>query len=286
MAHQRYCFRNANQSSPGLALAQSYWALQEREQSIEESLEQACASGVEYLEAGLREDRMASLRSILKHMPLTLIAQGWASTVSEATVFFQRAAELGAVAMNLHLGHAYLGEEDAARMVDGAYALSEQFKLPLVLETHRGRLTQDLHRTRILMQQRSHIRIALDVSHYLVAGEVLGGNEAEFHTALAPLLQATELIHGRISNGQQIQVSTTHADAVGVTKSIWQQAMTTWLNDAPMDAVLIFEPELGPPPYAYLAESGAETFSRDTQTGELVRLAREAWDATQKREMA
>lgn len=286
MAHQRYLFRNANQASPHLAFAQSYWALQEREQSIDESLERACASGFEYLEAGLREDRMTSLRSILKRMPFTLIAQGWASTVQEATVFFQRAVELGAVAMNLHLGHAYLKDEDALRIVDEAYALSERFNLPLVLETHRGRLTQDLHRTRMLMQQRPHVRIALDVSHYLVAGETLGGNETEFYAALAPLLQATELIHGRISNGQQIQVSTAQADAVGLTKSIWQQAMGAWLSDAPQDAVLIFEPELGPPPYAYLDEDGVETFSRTDQTDELVRLAREAWDAAQKREMA
>ncbi|SDF38840.1 sugar phosphate isomerase/epimerase family protein [Terriglobus roseus] len=286
MAHQRYLFRNANQASPRLAFAQSYWALQEREQSIEESLERACASGFEYLEAGLRDERMAPLRSILKRMPLTLIAQGWASTVQEATVFFQRAVELGAVAMNLHLGHAYLKDEDALRMVDEAYALSERFNLPLVLETHRGRLTQDLHRTRMLMQQRPHVRIALDVSHYLVAGETLGGNATEFYAALAPLLQATKLIHGRISNGQQIQVSTAHVDAVGFTKSIWQQAMAAWLSDAPQDAVLIFEPELGPPPYAYLDEDCAETFSRSGQTNELVRLAREAWDAAQKREMA
>src|SRR6202012_5596135 len=116
------------------------------------------------------------------------------------------------------------------------------------------------------------------VSHYLVAGETLGGHAAEFHAAVALLLHATELIHGRVSNGQQIQVSTAQADAVGLTKSIWQQAMAAWLSDAPQDAVLIFEPELGPPPYAYLDEDSVETFSRTDQTDELVRLGREAWD--------
>lgn len=283
VTYPRYLFRHsASHNGPRLALAQSYWALRGRDVSIEDSLARYCKFGFEFLEAGLREDRMTPLRTILRTLPLALIAQGWATTIQEASIFFERAVELNAVAMNLHLGHAYLDDAECERLVDEAYALAEANRLPLMLETHRGRATQDLYRTSTLIQRRPDTRIVLDVSHYLVAGETVGGDPALFDSSLEPLLQVTEMIHGRVSNGQQIQVSIADEGAVALTKSIWERAMTAWLADAPPDAVLVFEPELGPPPYAYLAKEG-ETYSRDAETDGLIRIARDAWDAAQKR---
>ncbi len=283
VTYPRYLFRDtSNHAGPRLALAQSYWALQERETSIEDALAHAYANGFEYLEAGLREDRMAPLRAILKTHPLKLIAQGWTPTLEGAIPFFERAIELNAVAMNLHLGDAYLHDVESERLVDGAYALAESYKLPLMLETHRGRVTQDLYKTSALMQRRSDTRIVLDVSHYLVAGENFGGDVTKFNVSLGPLLEATEMIHGRISNGQQIQVSVSDTESVALTQSIWENAMTVWLANAPRDAVFVFEPELGPPPYAYLAH-GVETYSRTEETDSLVLLAREAWNLAMKR---
>jgi len=278
----RYLFRDSsNTAGPRLALAQSYWALQEREISIEDALARSCEEGFEYLEAGLREDRMARLRAILRALPLKFIAQGWASTVEDAIPFFERAIELNAVAMNLHLGHAYLHEGGRERLVDEAYTLAERYKLPLMLETHRGRCTQDLHATCALIRRRPVISIALDVSHYLVAGEMFGGDVTRFNVSLGPLFEATELIHGRISNGQQIQVSVADTQSVAQTQSIWEGAMAAWLANAPSDAIFVFEPELGPPPYAYLV-GGVEIYSRTAETVNLVNLAREAWVRARK----
>lgn len=278
----RYLFRDSsNAAGPRLALAQSYWALQEREISIEDALTRSCEEGFEYLEAGLREERMVSLRTILRTLPLKFIAQGWASTIEDAIPFFERAIELNAIAMNLHLGHAYLHDAGKERLVDEAYALAERYRLPLMLETHRGRLTQDLHTACALIRRRPETRIALDVSHYLVVGEVFGGDATRFNVSLGSLFEATELIHGRISNGQQIQVSVTDAQSVAQTQSIWENAMAVWLANAPNDAVFVFEPELGPPPYAYLVD-GVETYSRTAETASLVRLAREAWGRARK----
>jgi hypothetical protein len=283
VTYPRYLFHDtSNHAGPRLALAQSYWALQERATSIEDALAHAYANGFEYLEAGLREERMASLRAILQTHPLKLIAQGWASTVQEAIPFFERAIELNAVVMNLHLGDAYLHDVESERLVDEAYALAESYKLPLMLETHRGRVTQDLYKMSALMRRRLDTRIVLDVSHYLVAGENFGGDATKFSVSLGPLLNATEMIHGRISNGQQIQVSAADTESVALTQSIWENTMAIWLANAPRDAVFVFEPELGPPPYAYLAHR-VETYSRTEETDSLVRLAREAWDRAVKR---
>lgn len=276
--NSKYCFRQPGRTTPALALSQSYWALTQREISIDESLEAACKEGYEYFEAGLSEDRMEEIASLLKRFPLKLIAQGWTNTAAEAAAFMQRAAQLGAVAFNLHLGHAFLSANQAADMVAEAQQHAAALSLPLLLETHRGRLTQDLFRTAELVARNPSIHITLDVSHYIVASENLGGDEALFRTHMAPLLARTALIHGRISNGQSAQVlSDAPLAFTAATQSFWKQAMQLWIHDAPRDAVLVFVPELGPPPYAYLLRDGAETFCRTAETRTLVRLAREAW---------
>ena len=101
-----------------------------------------------------------------------------------------------------------------------------------------------------------------------------------FRAHLAPLLARTALIHGRISNGQSIQVSTEDRFAfTPLIQSLWRKAMNLWLTDAPGDAVFIFEPELGPPPYSYLDSHGAETFNRASESRSLTQFAREAWAA-------
>ncbi len=274
----RFPFRKTDAAAPSLGLAQSFWALGQREISLAQSLEEACADGFEYLEVGLREDRLAETSSLLKAFPLKLIAQGWAATAEEARVFLERAAELGAVAINIHLGHAYLTADEAALMVDEVYRMADVYGLPLLLETHRGRMTQDLFRTTELLKLRPGTVVTLDLAHYLVAGETLGGSEDLFRASLSPLLSRTGLIHGRISNGQTIQVAASDAFAfTGLLESLWQEAMELWLYDAPADAVFVFEPEVGPPPYACTDRTGAEIFSRTEETLILTDLARRAW---------
>lgn len=231
-------------------------------------------------EVGLREDRLAETASLLKVFPLKLIAQGWAATAGELRVFLERAVELGAVAINVHLGHAYLTPDEAALMVDDVYQMADAYRLPLLLETHRGRVTQDLFRTAELLKLRPDTVVTLDLSHYLVAGETLGGSEDLFRASLSSLLSRTGLIHGRISNGQSIQVATDDAFAfAGVFESLWQEAMELWLADAPADAVFVFEPELGPAPYANTDRYGAEIFSRTEETCVITELARRVWSA-------
>ena len=283
----RYLFRRADATAPSLGLAQSFWALGQREISFAQSLESACADGFEYFEVGLRDDRLAETASLLKAFPLKLIAQGWATAAGEARVFLERAVELGAVAINFHLGHAYLTADEAVLMVDDVYRMADAYQLPLLLETHRGRVTQDLFRTAELLRLRPDTVVTLDLSHYLVAGESLGGAGDQFRTNISPLLSRTGLIHGRISNGQSIQVAADDAFAfTDVLESLWQEAMELWLVDAPANAVFVFEPELGPPPYAYTNRSGAEMFSRTEETRVITELARRAWSAACARQQS
>lgn len=279
--NSRYFLRSSGQSSPTLGLAESFWALQNRDLSITESIEQAVENGFSYFEVGLRPERIEQARRLLLQFDLRLIAQGWATTASEAVFFFQQAADLNAAALNLQLGHAYMSSSEATDLFGQIQDQSDIFGIPLLIETHRGRITQDLYRTAQWVRQCPGVTIALDLSHYIVAGENVGGDEQLFHQHLASLLERTAIIHGRISNGQSIQVAAdaSHGADVHLFHTVWQRAMQCWLADAPADAVFIFEPELGPPPYAPITPAGIESCSRTEQSRVLLNMARTAWTA-------
>ena len=202
----RYCFRNPSATGPALAFAQSLWALGQRELPIADALEHAVAEGYEYLEVGMHEETLAETGNLLRNFPLKLIAQGWATSAQQATIFFRRAEDLGAQALNMHLGHAYMTINEAVDLVGAVQHQADSSGICLLVETHRGRLTQDLFRTFELLGQMPGLAITLDVSHFLVAGESLGGHEHLFWKYLEPVLAQTALIHGRISNGEAVQV--------------------------------------------------------------------------------
>ena len=274
----KYFLRDSGADEPRLGLAQSFWALTDRDVTRAQALEDACSSGFEYFEVGLREERFEATRQLLTQFPLKLIAQGWAVTAEEAFLFIERAVDFAALALNLHLGHAYLSTSEAVDLIGIVERRAQSLGMPLLLETHRGRLTQDLFRFARVVVQVPEVVITLDVSHYVVAGETFGGAENLFHSSLEPLIARTAMIHGRISNGQSIQVSTDNASALTSTfQAIWRRTMEVWLKDAPSDGIFLFEPELGPVPYAYLDGSCSETFSRTEQSRVLTSLAQQAW---------
>lgn len=287
----RYFLRSSGQSTPTLSLAESFWALQNRDLSISDSIERSIEDGVGYFEVGLRPERVEETRRLVSRFGLSLIAQGWVATVPEAIIYFQRAAGLNAVALNLQLGHAHMSSNEASDLFEQIRQYSQGLGILLLIETHRGRATQDLYRTAQGVRHCSGIAITLDISQYVVAGETLGGDEELFRQNLLPLLDRTALIHGRISDGQAIQVyvDASSEPAAEFFQTIWQKAMESWLADAPADAVFIFEPELGPVPYAFTTPSGEETFSRTEQSRVLISMARNAWAsalATQRGERA
>jgi hypothetical protein len=279
-AKARYCFRRDGSIHPSFGLVQSLWACNRDGASIERSLSERCSEGFEYLEVSVRTNRDKDTDTLLRRFPLRLIAQASATSRKQIPYCFTRARDLGAVALNLHLGHAYMSGQDAAELIEEAGRQSKKCEVPFLIETHRGTLTQDLFRTAQIVTSVPDIAITLDISHFIVAGEILGGSKDLFLTHIEPLLGCTALIHGRISNGQCIQVSTREGSAyLDVLQILWQQAMTHWLRQAPANGQFLFEPELGPPPYAHIDTQGREYFDRETESRALVTLARNAWDS-------
>jgi hypothetical protein len=96
-----------------------------------------------------------------------------------------------------------------------------------------------------------------------------------------PVLSRVSHLHGRISNGEAVQVHV--GDGSDQTAQffvqIWAAAMQEWRNNARPGDVFPFASELGPPRYAITTPDGKEFSDRWEQSLVMKRLAEQAWNS-------
>ncbi len=240
---------------PRLVVYAHTWALLElprrpsqRDWSFEEALERVIEAGFQGVQG---EPERAE--QILKR-GLRFAAGGRANTVVEVDALIDRSADASAECVTLHLGWGNEDDDGIDALVGAVLNASARRGLPAYIETHRATVVQDLWRTNRLIERIPEIRFNGDYSHYYCANEVPYRGFAGFRDQLGPVLERTCFFHGRVSNGQSMQVSIEDAENAGHLehfKSLWRSAMAAWLRAARPGDLLPFVPELGPPSSGY-----------------------------------
>jgi hypothetical protein len=231
------------------------WALGElprlprpRSWTFEEALDRVVEAGFHGVQ-GEPEHAAAVLKRGLR-----FVAGGRANTAAEVDALIDRSAAAGAEALTLHLGWGDERDDQIDALVAGVLNGAERRALPVYVETHRATAVQDLWRTCRLIERLPGIRFNGDYSHYYCANEVPYRGFARFAEQLEPVLERTCFFHGRVSNGQTMQVSIDdgeHAGHLEHSKALWRRAMAHWLRSAGPGHLLPFVPELGPPSSGY-----------------------------------
>ncbi|TSB48635.1 sugar phosphate isomerase/epimerase [Alkalicoccobacillus porphyridii] len=260
----------------------SWWGMNglfEDEKGTEEKVHLIAEAGYDGINGFLPDEREAEQwHRLLDQYNLSFSVNAYPKTVHDLEIFLRSAQEFGKVDfINVQVMRPFLIGEEAVKLLDGMVRISRSIGIPAYIETHRGTITQDLIRTAEYVQCLPELKLTIDLSHYIVAGEMHTISE-EAEEKIQSLLTQTTSIHARVSNGEQIQVDIDEANhqVLDHFKRWWLTGMRNW-NVHSEDEVLPFVCELGPPPYA-IKVGGTEPGDRWSQSLEFARIARSLWD--------
>ena len=256
-----------------LEVFQSLWAMELRqpgrtERSVEENFAMVAAAGYHgmCLDPAVDEiPQMRALKPLFDRFGLKCMINAFPHTVEEMHPLLEFAREMNACHVNAIGGVMPLtvaeGVPVARRWMKDAAVMG----IPLLFETHRDSLLNDLYYTLQMLDAVPELRLCADLSHFVVDREMrlpLREIDAGY---MRQVLERSDCFQGRIANREQVQVQIgfpQHQAWVEQFKSWWTDGIRMWRERNAPDATLVFLCELGPPAYAITDAQGAELSDR------------------------
>ncbi len=270
-----------------LSVYQSLWAMERRhtdgfERKLEENVAMIAQAGFEGVSTsyGSREDARR-LSQVLAQYGLQMEAQCFPRTVDELRPVLEHAVEFGAHHIDLQPDVRPRRLGDALELIDGWQRLAEQVDIPVYIETHRDRMTTDLHFTLDLLDERPDLRLLGDLSHYLVGREFAWPVNEENEAAMQRIIAHSWAFHGRVASREQVQIEISfepHRMWVDLFLRWWRDGFASWRQRAAPDDTLVFTCELGPKPYAIIGRDGNDTTDRWAESLLMRQWIRDLWD--------
>jgi sugar phosphate isomerase/epimerase len=284
---------NANDKSrlpPRLFVVQAMWGMaawpsKKSEWPIERKLELIREAGFDAIDLDIPDvtGKEKYWEDLLSRFELKLGLQGpFIHNISELKTCINIVKRMNSPYLDAQVGTAFMTEAESRELLMAMTEVAAENEVALLIQTHRGRVTQDLLRTVNYCKSIGRLRLNLDLSHYFVAGEFGEGALPEGATqAFDVLLKHTSMIDGRVSNGHQVQIdigSDAENPAAAHFATLWRKAMVNWLESAEPGDVFVFRPELGPPPYSMVGLDGNEISDRWEQAKVMAQLGRRLWN--------
>ncbi|CAN0584208.1 unnamed protein product [Ectocarpus sp. 12 AP-2014] len=160
--------------------------------------------------------------------------------------------------------------------------MSEAENMPILFETHRNCITNDLYSTLCLLDAVPEMRLCADLSHYVVGREMTLPIPARDMDHISRILARSDSFQGRIAGRQQIQLQLDFPQNqkwIDLFQRWWTEGFASWKarND---DGTCIFLCELGPPDYAMTGPDGREMSNRWDEALRLKTIAQDIWANT------
>lgn len=269
---------------------QSMWGMEDLpgergSSSLEQQVDMIRAAGFDG--AAVEFDDFATAKettALLKDRGLKWFAAAYPTTIDELKPTIDLVYELGAEHcdhINLQPNVRPLRVLECIPFLLGWQELADEAGVRLYIETHRDRMTTDLHFTVQLIDAVPQVKLTADLSHFVVGREFRYPVTDENQALITRILERAWAFHGRVASREQVQIQIGFPHQrmwVDLFAAWWEQGFRLWKERAPSDATLVFTPELGPPQwYAMTGADGRELSDRWEEALQLQTMAREIW---------
>ena len=283
-------YNDGSSNPPRLQVQHSLWSFGKLpmnapvEWTLEEKFQKAKAAGFEGVECWLSDESERTHKDALDREGLRLTLGHHPFTLDDVRQTVDRALRLGADFIFAQPLNPYVPIQEAAAFCREAKQIANDQGVTFFVETHRNNIPESLNQALQLIDIWPEVRFTADLSHFVVVGEFYGWEDERAIDRMMPVLERTAHAHGRISNGEAVQVDV--GDGSGPTPQffmrIWSAVMRCWLQGAQPGDVFPFASELGPPRYAITTPDGKEFSDRWTQSLVMKQLAEQAWQLAQE----
>lgn len=220
--------------------------------SFEAMVDQIAAAGYEGVDGYSAASTLPpkGYKAYIEQAGLKLIMATQVSNLDVLEPTVMELAEYEPVAIGLHSGRDDMSRDEGARYFERALALEEKIGIPVLHETHRGRLFYTPWDTAWYLTRFPNLRIVADYSHWVNVCERLPDDQAQ---ALALANRAARHIHGRVGYEEGPQVpdpsAPEYARHLEWHEAQWKQIVSMRAADGAES--ITFTPEYGPPNYLH-----------------------------------
>ncbi len=271
-----------------LEVYQSLWGMELRNPSVpertpEEAFAMVAAAGFDgmCLDPSVSEiaENRAYQELFAKH-GLGCMINAFPDTPDDMSPLLDFAVAMDASMVNVISGVMPLLPEDAISTVRRWIDEAGERQMPLLFETHRDSLLNDLYFTLQLMDLVPEMRLCADLSHFVVDRELCAPVPTRDQEYVNAILERSDCFQGRVASREQVQVQLSfpqHQVWVEIFKSWWKAGMWSWRTRNDEDATLVFLCELGPPPYAMTDKRQQELSNRWDESLQIRDWVRDIW---------
>ena len=244
-----------------LKVFQSLWAMELRspdrpERTVEETFRMVADAGYDGLciDPSVPEiPGSIKLKPLYREFGLECMMNAFPYQRGDMKPLYALGNELDASLVNIISGVMPIRPEEAVPVIHQWMDEAKSAGLPMLFETHRDSLLNDLYYTLQVLDLVPEMRLCADLSHFVVDREMRDPISATDKAYIDTILARSDCFQGRIANREQVQIQIgfpQHQAWVEIFRQWWKQGIASWRARNPDDATLIFLCELGPPPYA------------------------------------